>query len=336
MNNLLFFSFAVVASFLLTEFIRRYTIKKNLIDVPNDRSSHTTPTPRGGGLSIVIAFLITIPFIDLLSADVLFALTGSGIIIATIGFWDDHNHIPARWRLLAHFTASFWVIYWVGNIEDIQIFNFQFSAGFLGLGIVALLLVWLLNLFNFMDGIDGIAASEAIFVLTAGALFSWLHGLEGLKIISVLLAASTFGFLLLNWPPAKIFMGDVGSAFLGMMIGVIAYANILAGISVWIWFILLGVFFVDSGITLLRRILNGEKWYEAHCSHAYQHAAKKLGHKTVTVSTILVNLFWLLPLAYLAYINPNIALYVTVVAYLPLVFIALWLKAGVNGNYQQG
>jgi Fuc2NAc and GlcNAc transferase len=182
------------------------------------------------------------------------------------------------------------VLYCLGGIPEFQFLDFSLDAGWFGIGVVAFVLVWLLNLFNFMDGIDGIAASEAIFVSSAGAFFSWLMGSDNISIILLILAASTTGFLALNWPPAKIFMGDVGSNFLGLIIGVIAYASILEGASVWIWLILLAVFLVDSGVTLLRRILNGEKWHEAHCSHAYQHAAKKWGHKKVTISVILINI----------------------------------------------
>ena len=320
----------VLASLVLTELIRRYTLNKNLIDIPNERSSHTIPTPRGGGLSIVVVFLISISFITPLSADIYYALLGAGILIAGIGFWDDHNHIPAKWRLISHFTAVFWVLYWLGGVEEFHILDYNINPGFLGLVFVALLLVWLLNLFNFMDGIDGIAATEAIFVSSVGAYFSWISGLEWIAISALILAAASLGFLLLNWPPAKIFMGDVGSSFLGLMLGVIAYASIIKGVSVWIWIIILGVFLVDSGVTLLRRILNGERWYEAHCSHAYQHAAKKWGHKKVTINVLLINLFWLFPLAFISFRIPGYGLWFTLLAVTPLITVALKLNAGIT------
>ena len=321
-------SLIIFISFILTELIRRYTLNKNLIDIPNERSSHTIPTPRGGGLSIVLTFLIAISFVIPLSDDIFFSLVGAGILIAGIGFWDDHNHIPAKWRLLAHFTAAFWILYWLGGIAEFHVFNYSINPSFVGLVVVAFVLVWLLNLFNFMDGIDGLAASEAIFVSCAGAYFSELYGLESIAITSLILAASITGFLLLNWPPATIFMGDVGSSFLGLMLGVIAYASILEGVSVWIWIILLSVFFADSGVTLIRRILNGDRWYEAHCTHAYQHAARKWGHKKVTISVNLINLFWLFPLSYTAYLKPDISLLIMLVAYVPLVIITLKFNAG--------
>ena len=332
MDTFLFFSFLIASSFMLTELIRRYSIKKKFLDQPNQRSSHSIPTPRGGGLSIVIVFLVSISLNYSLLNETAWALIGSGILVAVVGFFDDKAHIAARWRLLSHFFAAFGVLFFLGGPPVFQVFGFNFDTGWLGVVAVAFFLVWLLNLFNFMDGVDGIAASETIFVACGGAYFSWLNGSESLSYISLILAAATMGFLILNWPPAKIFMGDVGSGFLGLMIGIIAYANILNGISIWIWLILLGVFLVDSGITLLRRILNGDKWYEAHCSHAYQHAARKWGHKRVTVSVIMINLFWLLPLAFLSYSKPDFAFLLTLLTFFPLIIVALKFKAGITVN----
>lgn len=332
MNDLLIFSTITFASLLLTEFIRRYSLKSNLLDTPNERSSHSIAIPRGGGLAIVVCFLAVVGFSDLIPNDIVFALLGSGILIAAVGFWDDQGHIPAKWRLLSHFVAAFWVLFWLGEIPDFQFFDFTINAGWAGIVAVAFLLVWILNLFNFMDGIDGIAASETIFIACGGAYFSWLNGYESLTFISLVLASSTMGFLILNWSPAKIFMGDVGSGFLGLMLGIIAYANILEGSAVWIWLILFAVFLIDSGITLIRRIINGDKWYEAHCSHAYQHAARKWGHEKVTISVIIINLFWLFPLAVFSHLKQDLGLWITLLAFIPLIALALKFKAGITDN----
>ena len=267
-------------------------------------------------------------FSDSLTSDISIAIIGSGLLIAAVGFIDDQGHIAARWRLLSHFGATCWILFYLGNIPDIQLFGASFNAGWFGYIFVAFVLVWLLNLFNFMDGIDGIAASETIFIALAGAYFSWIRGVENISFISLILAASTMGFLILNWHPAKIFMGDVGSGFLGLILGIIAYASIIEGVSIWIWLILWTIFLVDSGLTLFRRIINGDKWYEAHCSHAYQHAAKKWGHKNVTLLSILINVIWLFPLAYLVYLYPNKGIYITFLAYAPLILLALKLDAG--------
>ena len=328
MNSVLFFSFIVFISFLLTELIRRYTLKINLLDLPNERSSHSIATPRGGGLSIVVVFLVGVGVHGLLPTNTVIALIGSGTLVAAVGFWDDYGHIAARWRLLSHFIAAFWALYWLGVMPGFQFFELTVNTGWLGIVFIAFVLVWLLNLFNFMDGIDGIAASETIFVSCSGAYFSWGNGFETLSFISLLLAAATMGFLILNWSPAKIFMGDVGSGFLGLTLGIIAYANIIDGGSAWTWVILLAVFLTDSGLTLLRRILNNERWYEAHCNHAYQHAAKKWGHTKISLAVMVINLFWLLPLAFISHKNFDYRLWAVLMAYIPLIVLALKLKAG--------
>lgn len=324
--------FVFLVSLLLTVQIRRYTLKYKLLDFPEARSSHTIPTPTGGGLAIVVSFVIGISFMLDFSSKAYFSLLGAGIIIAGIGIWDDLNHISAKWRLLAHFIAVFWSLFWLGMIPNFQLWHLSINSSFVVTGIAAILLVWLINLFNFMDGIDGIAAAEAVFIACTGGYFSWLNGLEDLTYISLLLAASTIGFLMLNWPPAKIFMGDVGSGFLGIMIGVVIYINILEGSSIWIWLILFAVFIVDSGVTLIIRIFNREKWYEAHCSHAYQHAAKAWGHQKVTISIILINVFILFPIAYLAYIKPAWGPALSIITLLSLVLAAVKLKAGISND----
>lgn len=335
MKNIALIVSVVVFSFLLTGLIRRYAKSRNIVDVPNERSSHAIPTPREGGLSIAATFLVGIWFVEPVSRSILWSLVSSGIVVAGIGLWDDHSSIRARWRLLVHFLAALLAVFFLGGFVGSSLSSDSLNNALVVTGLVILSLVWLLNLFNFMDGIDGIAASEAIFISSSGALFCWLNGLEGLAIVSLIMAASTGGFLLLNWPPAKIFMGDVGSGFIGLMLGIIAYTSVLENVSIWIWVILFGIFFVDSGLTLIIRLIRGEKWHQAHCSHAYQNAARKWGHKSVTVGTILINLFWLFPLAYISYLYPNKSVITTTIAYIPLVILALALKAGVIASVKR-
>jgi Fuc2NAc and GlcNAc transferase len=332
MSNLLLFSFIILISLLLTELIRRYSLKKSLLDTPNSRSLHSMATPRGGGLSIVVNFLVVVGFSDSIPTNIILALMGAGTLVAVIGFWDDQDHIAARWRLLSHFMAAVWVLFWVGGLPEFHVLGFSIDAGWIGMVIVAFLLVWLLNLFNFMDGIDGIAASETIFVACAGAYFTWLNGLEALSFISLILASSSMGFLILNWAPAKIFMGDVGSGFLGLMLGVIVYIGVLQGMFIWTWLILLAIFLVDSGMTLLRRIIKGDKWYEAHCSHAYQHAARKWGHKKVTLAVIMINLIALFPMALLSHFKPELGFLLTLLTFVVLIIVAIKFKAGISNG----
>jgi len=332
MNNVFFYTGLIISSFALTELIRRYSLKLNFLDQPNERSSHIVAIPRGGGLAIVVCFLLAVVIIDKSSSNITYVIMGAGILVSVIGLWDDYGHIAAKWRLLSHFVAVFWGLYWLGEIPTFQFLDFNINPNWFGSILIAIMMVWLLNLFNFMDGIDGIAASETIFVASAGAYFLWVNDSENITFISLALAASTIGFLILNWSPAKIFMGDVGSGFLGLMLGIIIYASLLNGMTLWVWLILLAVFLVDSGVTLLRRIFNREKWYEAHCSHAYQHAARKWGHKKVTISVVIVDLFWLFPLAIFSHFKPDFGLWITLLAFIPLIVVAFKLKAGITFN----
>ena len=334
MSYVLGFIVAAISAMLLTGLLRRYALSNNLLDVPNKRSSHDTPTPRGGGLSIVLVFLTGLwilnginPFSDSL----LFALLGAGAWIAFIGFMDDHRHIPAQWRLLAHFLGAVWVLYWIDGLPPLQIFGIGMLTEWVGHVLMALYLVWLLNLYNFMDGIDGIAGIEGITVCLGGMILFAIAPLGGGEWMPIaLLMAATCGFLYWNIPKARIFMGDVGSGFMGMVIGVFSlYSGSIVPELFWSWLILLGAFIVDATVTISRRIWQKEKFYEAHRSHAYQHASREYGsHLLVAFAVGVINIIWLLPLAVLVALDRLNAIIGLLIAYLPLVWVALRFKAG--------
>jgi len=323
----------LLLSLLMTAGLRRYALARSVIDVPNARSSHTVPTPRGGGVAIVVTFLLAIVGVMLSGAGesrTLMALGGGGALIAIIGFMDDHGHIPARWRLLGHFIAATWMLVWMGGLPPLTFFGWQVDLGWLGGVLAAVYLVWLLNLYNFMDGIDGIASIEAITVCLGAASLYSLAGLGGHAVLPLLLAAAVAGFLFWNFPPAKIFMGDAGSGFLGIVLGGLSlHAAWLAPELLWCWLILLGVFIVDATYTLVRRLLRGDKVYEAHRSHGYQFASRQFGrHLPVTLAVAALNLCWLLPIAFCV---ARLGLDGTVgvlLAYIPLVLLAVRFRAG--------
>jgi len=329
-----FFLIALMAAYVLTGRLRRYALASSLIDIPNARSSHKQPTPRGGGLAIVIIFLAGLPVLSLaglLAKEVMYALFGAGAWVALVGFLDDHGHIPARWRLLAHFIGGAWGLYWLGGMPPLAFFGYSFDSGWLVQILGMFYLVWLLNLYNFMDGIDGLASIEAITVCLGGVLL-YLSGSEtiGQGYAPLLLAMSAAGFLIWNFPPARIFMGDAGSGFLGIVLGLFSIQAAWASPNFfWSWLILLGVFIVDATWTLLRRFLRGEKIYEAHRSHAYQFASRYYGsHKVVTLAIGAINVCWLIPLSLwvgLAGLNGLLGL---ALAYLPLVVLAVCFRAG--------
>jgi Fuc2NAc and GlcNAc transferase len=321
-------------SLLLTGAVRRYALARNVMDVPNERSSHKVPTPRGGGVAIVLTFLAALPVLalyGLLAWPSMWALLGTGAGVAFMGFLDDHGHIAAHWRLFGHFAAAIWALFWLGTLRALPLPGHAVDLGWMGYVIAAVYLVWLLNLFNFMDGIDGIASIETVTVCLGGALLVFVAVPDRtLWITPVLLAAAVVGFLFWNYPPAKIFMGDAGSGFLGITMGVLSLqaATVVPNLF-WAWVILLGAFIVDATVTLCRRVLRGEKPSEAHRSHAYQHASRKLGaHKPVSIVFGLINLLWLLPLALCVTLNLLDGLIGTVIAYTPLLMAAFYFKAG--------
>jgi Fuc2NAc and GlcNAc transferase len=317
-----------------TAAVRRYAIARSILDVPNHRSSHSVPTPRGGGVAIVAAFLagtVTFAAAGLIAPRLANALLGAGSLVAIVGFLDDHRHIAARWRLLSHFTAAAWALAWMGGIPPISIGGAYQDLGIAGDLLTAVALVWLLNLYNFMDGIDGIAGIETV-TACVGAIVIYSVSQDSSKTWypAALLAMATLGFLVWNFPPAKIFMGDAGSGFLGITLGVLALdAAIRRPEWLWSWIMLLGAFVVDATVTLFVRLSRGEKLYEAHRSHAYQHAAQRYrSHRTVTLAVAAINLLWLLPIALLAGTGRIDGLLATVIAYVPLVWLALVYRAG--------
>ncbi|MGN8261160.1 glycosyltransferase family 4 protein [Pseudomonas sp. SMSB3] len=331
----------LILSFVVTAGLRRYALERSVIDIPNARSSHTVPTPRGGGVGIVLSFLLALFGFMLTGTsqiDALVALGGAGSLIAVIGFMDDHGHIAARWRLLGHFIAAGWMLVWLGGLAPLTIFGWQVDLGWLGGLLAAVYLVWLLNLYNFMDGIDGIASVEAITVCLGAALLYVLAGLHAFTALPLLLAAAVGGFLFWNFPPAKIFMGDAGSGFLGIVLGGLSLqAAWLSPTLFWCWLILLGVFIVDATYTLIRRVMRGDRVYEAHRSHAYQFAAREYGrHLPVTLAVMGINLFWLLPIAVCVLefgLDGAVGL---LVAYVPLVALAVRYRAGTLEQPHQG
>lgn len=325
---------ALGAAWLLTGALRRYALaSRSLLDIPNDRSSHVVATPRGGGVAFVLSFLggvLALFWLDLLQASAAIALAGAGAAAAVIGFLDDHGHVAVRWRLLIHFGSAAWLLAWFGGLPAGVLTDGTAAWSAVAAVVGAFALVWLLNLYNFMDGIDGLAASEAICVAGGGAVLYVLTGHDGAAAAPLLLAAAVAGFLLWNFPPARIFMGDAGSSFLGIILGGMALQAAWQSPSLfWAWVILLGVFVVDASWTLLRRLVRGERVYMAHRMHAYQHATRRFGgHKPVLLTVIALNVCWLFPVALGVAYGWLTAPVGVLLAYGPLLALAIASKAG--------
>lgn len=273
--------------------MRRYAIRRSLVDIPNQRSSHSSPTPLGGGLAIMIVTSAGVALqlvIGDLDRRVGIGLLVGGGLIALVGWIDDHHDLRARWRAMAQFAAAAWFVYWVGAPESLWLGAWSLSLGVAAPVLAVVGLVWLTNLFNFMDGIDGIAGGEAVSVGTVGGFLLFASGEPGLAGTVLLVAAASLGFLVWNWAPARIFLGDVGSGFLGFMLGALAIASDRAdAVPLLVWMLLLGVFVFDATVTLLRR-LRRERFYVAHRRHAYQRAvAAGLSHRAVTLVVLGLN-----------------------------------------------
>jgi len=323
-----------VLSIVLIGFARGYALKKNIVDLPNSRSSHRVPTPRAGGIGIAVSYvaaLCGILLCRLIDFKTAATLIIAGCAIAAVGFLDDLLQLSARTRLAVHLAAAVFVVVTVGGFSERALVRWGLGEFWIGSTFAVLVLVWGTNLFNFMDGIDGLAASESIFVSGAGGWLYWLSGGDaGITAAMLGLAAASLGCLVWNWPPARIFMGDVGSGFLGfVMIALYMIASQRTRVPIEILPILGGVFLTDATTTLVRRFFRGDRLVEAHRMHAYQHLARKFGsHRQVTLMAIAVNLFWLLPWAYVATRFPDSAQMCLAAALLPLVVVALIAGAG--------
>jgi len=335
--ELLVLAICFAGSAVLTRYLIGHAKQYQLLDIPNERSSHSTPTPTGGGMAIVvtfICFLLAAGLIFKVAVGEVFILALTGAVLAIVGYIDDHRHIPAQWRLLIHFFVALVLLLSLNQLPALSVFGWQWQSGWLLSGVCLVALVWLLNLFNFMDGIDGIAGVEATTSLCGAALIVLAAGGVHWPVILLALAGCVLGFLVFNWPPAKIFMGDAGSGFLGFMLGALALITSATGfISLWAWLVLLAVFIADSTLTLMRRAKRGEKVHQAHRSHAYQILSRKWGgHLPVTWVVLLVNLLWLLPLAWAASVWPSVGLLLCLVAYGPLLWIMYKTGAGTTNH----
>jgi len=269
---------------------RRWAAER-LLDIPNARSSHTRPTPRGGGLGIVIGVLvgawslfatqiISMPLLEIAAISL-----GAGIV-ALIGWLDDIGRLPYRIRLVVQAISSAIILAAIGYFHTITVpFAGDIYLYSIGIPFTLLWIMGLTNAYNFMDGIDGIAGGQAVVAGLGWVIIGFMGEQSFVGLVGVLLAASSLGFLFHNWPPARIFMGDVGSAFIGFTLAVLPLLAsqknprlMVAGM------LLLWPFLFDTTFTLVRRLLNKENIFVAHRSHIYQRLViAGYSHRFVTL-----------------------------------------------------
>jgi len=303
-----------ILSFILTYFIKNYYIKNSLLDEINERSSHTTPTPHGGGIAISTVWfigLLYLYFINEIESDLFYALM-VGIIISVVSFFDDIYELSAKLRMVVQSIVAILGIILLGGFETLNFDLFTITNPIITNIFAFLLIVWYINLYNFLDGINGYAGSEAVFLSIAGfLLFGGNH--------FIILAVAVLGFLYWNYRHAKIFMGDVGSTLLGYNIAIftIYYAN-QESTNLWVWIILFSIFWFDATFTLIRRKLNKEKLNQAHKKHAYQRLTQSgWSHFKVTNYSIILNIV----LFFIVYFNTNI--YLSFILSLIILFVTM-------------
>jgi Fuc2NAc and GlcNAc transferase len=295
-------------SFAGTGLIRRYCLAKGIVDIPNQRSSHSRIVARGGGIGfsgIFLLIVLALGIAGVMPIRAVAGLAGGGTMIAVTGWMDDRKEkgLSAATRIILHLIAAVWAVLWLGPVPAIVSGSAVWMWVTQAVGVVAI--TWMINLYNFMDGTDGIAGVEAVTAAIVSGLLCMTAGLAAIGNVYWLLAALVAGFLVWNWHPAKIFMGDAGSGFLGFTFGALTlWASAENARLLWPCMILLSVFVADATSTVLRRMVQGEKWYAAHNSHAYQKLARRKGHLPVALGVTGINLVLLTPLAWMAWLHP--------------------------------
>ena len=335
MIELVVFIAAVLSlSYFAVRAVRYVAERHEILDIPNERSSHTDAVPRGGGAAIVVVTLLGIwlylwlnPLGNILAVA---AYSVGAILIAGISWLDDWRSQPNWLRFAVHSTGALLAMYGFGFLPIGSVLKNTVAADWLGPILTFMWIVGLTNAYNFMDGIDGIAGGQAVVAGLGWAAVGWLGGQHFIIIFGLLLATTSFGFLCHNWPPARVFMGDVGSAFLGYTFAVLplVFNSLLSkgsGPSVIMAAILpLWPFVFDSTFTFLRRLRRGENVFSAHRSHLYQRLVIA-GHTHGSVSLLycgLATLGAVLAVGWVLHLR-NVGL-VTAIA-LPLIWLTLWI-----------
>lgn len=331
--NFLFLAVGAFASgWLGTLVIRRFAGRIGLVQVPNERSSHSIPTPQGGGIAIAVIAIATAAIAGAMEPDLL-VLAGLCTVIAAMGFIDDLYELSPALRFPIQGLVIAALVAWALPLPDLVLPFGLDVGGLLLLATVWLFALWWLNLFNFMDGIDGIAAGQAIVILMGGLVIALstdpLFLTVPFGLLALVTAAATGGFLVMNWAPARIFMGDAGSNTLALLIFAFCLGTVqqeLIGYPSWL--ILLSVFTCDATVALLRRMARGERPWRAHRRHAYQQLSRRWGHRRVSLLYTAMTAVVAVPLAAVAQEVPIAAWWLVGLTYAVLAALAIWAGSG--------
>jgi len=297
---------ALALGFVLTPLVRRYSLRRGLIDEPGPRRTHANHVARGGGLAIGIAIVSASGFQTMVDRQTLPFLLGA-VIVLLLGWCDDHRPLPVGWRLATQLSVAVGVLAWLGPVESILVAGVPVELVWVWTPLAVIALVWLMNLFNFMDGSDGLASAQG--VISCG-LFSAAFAMHGEPVsagLASIAAGATAGFLFWNWPRAGIFLGDSGSLLLGWCVGSLALFGTLSGsISIWLAFVIVSPFVVDATATLGWRLIRGKQWYTPHSEHAYQYLIRMgWSHQRVLLAWIALNAVLVVPATAVVLWNPQ-------------------------------
>lgn len=301
--------------------IRNFAKKKSILDIPNARSSHSIPTPRGGGIAIILVWFVGLSY-SFLTSEIeikLFLALSSGILLFVTGLIDDVINLKPTIRIASQSITVGIALFFIGGIQSIDFGFFIFTNIWINTILAFVGLIWFINLFNFLDGIDGYATTETI--LISLAFFAFFQ-----DAFLLILAFSALGFLIWNWQPAKIFMGDAGSTVLGFTLGFFTlHYSQEYNISIFTLLIPSALFWFDASLTLFRRWRNSENLSEAHKKHAYQRLVQSgFSHQKVVLWSILLNVL-LFSLAWGAYSWPKLVMLFFVLALGLLYGITRWV-----------
>ena len=333
---------AFTASALLTRYFMRSTTILPIFDTPNSRSLHRYPIPITGGIAILMAITLSIAIMIPLYLPLPYygwKLGISSLLIAVVSFIDDCHHLSALLRLVIHFLAAYLLI-WSGELELASLvlpgIEWHWSI-FAQISISLLFIVWMINLYNFMDGMDGFAGGMAVIGFGTLAILGKLAEQPVFMVLNLIIASANGGFLLFNFPPARIFMGDTGASTLGFLAAALSLWGDHEGIfPLWIAVLIFSPFIVDASVTLLRRILTREKFWVAHKSHYYQRLVELgWGHKRTVLLEYLLMIACSIT-AMLALHSPIYVQWSLLIAwsliYLLLMYLVNWLEKPVNSS----
>jgi Fuc2NAc and GlcNAc transferase len=326
-------------SWAATGIYRWYAVSKGMLDHPNSRSSHTVPTPRGGGLVFTLSWFILLGvfyWLDFFAYETIEPFLPA-LIIVFIGIYDDRKGAPRWLRFLCQISAVFLCFWLIGESGETLQAYLPLNIPDWGYFILSILgCVWFTNLFNFMDGTDGFATIQALIIFGVGG---WVFGhalSPDLSVMSWSLCAFLIGFLVWNWPKAKMFMGDSGSATLGLLVCIFAYvSNKNYHISPYLWLILSSPFWYDATATLIRRILARDKWHQPHRMHAYQRLVQ-LGwsHQKLLLWLLVVNVGCVvLVLNGVGHSNRWPLLFAADLVYLTVIYLIIEIRKPMYGSW---